>query len=238
MATNKKNKKKPAPKPSGQTMTPKQYFLAGRPRLLEIYECVVNDDYKESGMAIVLIARQHKTGNITFSSFIVDIFCLGLKDTNSAFNRTEEEYVDYKDQVFSHGPEIPISYDLAHNIVFGAIEYAKKLGFAPHKDWETAQFILQPKSSPTVEKMDLDFGKDGKPFYMSGPFDKVNSIINKLNNAVGADNYTFVAHSGGSGGFGFDDLEYMDDDEDDNDDDEENDETENDTGFTDYEEVK
>jgi hypothetical protein len=231
MATKKKNKKKPAPKPSGQTMSPKQYFLAGRPRLLEIYECVVNGDYKDSGMAIVVVARQHKTGNITFASFIVDIFCLGLKDANSAFNRTEEEYVEYKDRIFSHYPEVPISYDLAHNIIFGAIDYAKKLGFTPHKDWETAQFILQPKSSPTVEKMDLDFGKDGKPFYMSGPFDRVDSILNKLNNAVGPDNYTYVAHLGGSGGFGFDDLENMDDDDDD-------DETETETGFTAYEEVK
>jgi hypothetical protein len=244
MATKKKNKKKPAPKPSGQTMTPKQYFLAGRPRLLELYECVVNDDYKESGMAIVLIARQHKTGNITFSSFIVDIFCLGVKDTNSAFNRTEEEYVDYKDQVFSHGPEIPISYDLAHNIVFGAIEYAKKLGFSPHKDWETAQFMLESKTSPKVEKMDLDFGKDGKPFYITGPHDRVQYVIDKLDKAVGKDNYEVLLNMG-HGGFGFDDLEFLEEDEDEENEDEENedeenedDETETDTGFTDYEEVK
>jgi hypothetical protein len=236
MATKKKNKKKPAAKPSGQTMTPKQYFLAGRPRLLEIYECVVNEDYKDSGMAIVLVARQHKTGNITFSSFIVDIFCLGVKDANSAFNRTEDEYVDYKDQVYSHGPEVPISYDLAHNIIFGAIDYAKKLGFSPHKDWETAQFMLEPKASANVQKIDLDFGKDGKPFFMSGPYDKVDSILNKLRSAVGEGNFTYLA--GGPTGFGDFVPLYEDYDDDENEDDDENVETETDTGFTDYEEVK
>ena len=234
MATKKKNKKKPVAKPTGQTMTPKQYFLAGRPRLLEIYECVVNGDYKESGMAIVLIARQHKTGNITFASFIVDIFCLGVKDANAAFNRSEEDYVDYKDKVFSMNAEMPISYDLAHNIIFGALEYAKNLGFQPHKDWEHAQFMLQPKSSSTVEKMDLDFGKDGQPFYISGPHDRVTSVIEKLDKAVGKDNYKVMLNMGGNG-YGFDDMEYMDDDDDDDDD---IDDDDNETEDTDYEEVK
>jgi hypothetical protein len=234
MATNKKKKKKPAPKPSGQTMTPKQYFLAGRPRLLEIFECVVNDDYKESGMAIVLVSRVHKTGNITFASFIVDIFCLGVKDANTAFNYTEEEYVDYKDRVYTNAPEIPIGYDLAHNIIFGAIEYAKKLGFQPHKDFELAQFILEPKSSPKVEKMDLDFGKDGKPFYMSGPYDREEFILNKLDKAVGVGNYGYVSHINGEGSFDADFLKYMDKEEEDADFDNDDNETED----ADYEEVK
>lgn len=238
MANNKKNKKKPAPKPSTQTMTPKQYFLAGRPRTLEIHECLINADWQMKGLATILISRKHKTGNVTFSSFIVDIFCLGMKDANSAFNRFEEDYEDYRDKIFSNfmNDDMPISYDLAHNIIFGAIEYAKNLGFSPHKDWEFSQFMLEPKSSPTVEKIEVEFGKDGKPFFISGPYDKVDSVINKLEKAVGTGNFTFVAGMPDTNsGFSFLNSPFSnhdDEEEDDYDDDD------NETEETDYEEIK
>ena len=236
MANKKKNKRKPAQKPSTQTMSPKQYFLAGRPRTLEIHECLINADWQDKGLATILIARKHRTGNITFSSFIVDIFCLGMKDANSAFNRFEEDYEEYRDAIFGNNmnDEMPISYDLAHNIIFGAIEYAKNLGFVPHKDWEFSQFMLEPKSSPIVEKIDVEFGKDGKPFFISGPYDKVDSVIHKLEKAVGTGNFTFMSGMPNpNSGFSFLDspLSSVDDDDEEDDDD-------NETEETDYEEVK
>ena len=236
MANKKKNKKKPTPKPSTQTMSPKQYFLAGRPRTLEIHECLINADWQIKGLATILIARKHKTGNITFSSFIVDIFCLGMKDANSAFNRFEEDYDEYRDAIFGNNmnDEMHISYDLAHNIIFGAIEYAKNLGFSPHKDWELSQFMLEPKSSPKVEKIEVEFGKDGKPFFISGPYDKVDSVINKLEKAVGTDNFTFLTGmSDTNSGFSFLSSPFSS-----HDDDEEDDENETETEETDYEEIK
>ena len=213
-------------------MSPKQYFLAGRPRTLEIHECLINADWQDKGLATILIARKHKTGNITFSSFIVDIFCLGVKDANSVFNRLEEDYDEYRDAIFGNNmnDEMPISYDLAHNIILGAIEYAKNLGFVPHKDWEFSQFMLEPKSSPTVEKIEVKFGKDGKPFFISGPYDKVDSIITKLEKAVGTNNFTFLAGMPDTNsGFNFLNSQFgsYDDDVDDNE-----------TEETDFEEVK
>ena len=236
MANNKKNKKKPTPKPSTQTMSPKQYFLAGRPRALEIHECLINADWQIKGLATILIARKHKTGNITFASFIVDIFCLGLKDANSAFNRFEEDYNEYRDAIFGNNmnDEVLITYDLAHNIIFGAIEYAKNLGFSPYKDWEFSQFMLEPKSSLSVEKIAVEFGKDGKPFFISGPYDKVDSVISKLEKAVGEGNFTFMSGMPNSG-FNFLNSPFSKYDEDDE---EEDDNDENETEDTDFEEVK
>ena len=238
MANKKKNKKKPAPKPSTQTMSPKQYFLAGRPRTLEIHECLINEDWQMKGLVTILIARKHKTGNITFSSFIVDIFCLGMKDANSAFNRFEEEYEDYKGKMFNNfmNDEMPISYDLAHNIIFGAIEYAKKLGFSPHSDWEFSQYMLEAKLNPKVEKIEVEFGKDGKPFFISGPYDKVDSVINKLEKAVGKGNFTIMSGMPSSG-FDFLNSSFSSDNNDDGEE-EDDDENENETEETDYEEVK
>jgi hypothetical protein len=233
MATKKKKKAKKPQAQNAQNMSPVQYFLSGRARTLELAECLINSDWKESGISSVVVARRHKTGNITFGTFLVDTYCLGLKNAAQGFNKFEDEYEDYKQQIglsHQHGMMI-IDYDLAHSIIYGAIQYAAKLGFEPHKDWKYGQMLLQPINA--VPKMDIEFGKDGKPFYFAGPYDKAQQIIAKLTKAVGVDNFTYVAEINPTG-FGDFDLSDFDDDDDFEDDDDD----ENDTHDVDYEEVK
>ena len=235
MATKKKKKAKKPQAQNAQNMTPIQYFLSGRARTLELAECLVNDDWEESGMAMIVVARRHKTGNINFGSFVVDTYCLGVKDTSQSFNRFPEDYQEYKDSLFERGGLTieNIDYALAHNIIFGALNYAAKLGFAAQKDWKYGQMILEPINA--VAKMPLEFGKDGQPFYVSGPYDKAQQIIDKLTKAVGEGNFGTIIdmRSMGFGNeFGMSDF---DDDDDDFDDDEDDD---NDVQDVDYEEVK
>jgi hypothetical protein len=235
MATKKKKKAKKPQAQNAQNMSPVQYFLSGRARTLELAECLINSDWKESGMAMIVVARRHKTGNYTFGSFVVDTYCLGVKDTSQAFNRYPEEYQHFKDSIFERGglTIVNIDYALAHNIIFGALNYAAKLGFAAEKDWKYGQMILEPINA--VAKMPLEFGKDGKPFYVSGPYDKAQQIIDKLTKAIGEGNFETMINMGSMGfgdDFGLSDFDDEDDDFDDDDDDE------NGTQDVDYEEVK
>jgi hypothetical protein len=236
MATKKKKKAKKPQAQNAQNMSPVQYFLSGRARTLELAECLINSDWKESGISSVVVARRHKTGNITFGTFLVDTYCLGLKNAGQGFNKFEDDYEDYKEQIgLSHqNGMMIIDYDLAHNIIYGAIQYAAKLGFEPHKDWKYGQMILQ--SLNAVPKIDIEFGKDGKPVYISGPYDKVPQIVEKLKKSVGEGNFEVIINVnslGSDSGFGLNDLDFDDDDDFEDDDDEEND-----TQDVDYEEVK
>lgn len=234
MATKKKKKAKKPQAQNAQNMSPVQYFLSGRARTLELVECLINVGWEEAGIASITVTRQHKTGNLTFGTFLVDTYCLGLKDTGQAFNKFEDEYDEYKEQMSDNHEKglMIVGYDLVHNIIYGAIEYAAKLGFAPHKDWKYGQMVLQPANA--VPKMDIEFGKDGKPYYIAGPYDKAAQIIDKLTKGVGADNFTYIADVR-SLGFGDDfGLSDFDDDDEDFDDDDEDNETQD----VDYEEVK
>jgi len=53
-----------------------------------------------------------------------------------------------------NAPE-PCSIELAHEIIYGGLEYAQRLGFQPHRDF-TAQFCDQvldpPESHPAQTK--------------------------------------------------------------------------------------
>jgi hypothetical protein len=45
----------------------------------------------------------------------------------------------------------------------------------------------------------LEFGKDGKPFYVSGPYDdqrKIDRILHTLERTAGKGNYEYVIHLG------------------------------------------
>ena len=238
MVNKKKNKKKAPQKPAPQNMSPRQYIQSGRARTLEIFECLVSADWQETGISTVIVARQHKTGNITWGTYLLDTYCLGVKDTTAVFNRSEEDYQGYKNQMSSvHPVMLPIDYDMAHNLVFGAAAYAATLGFKPHKDWADSQFILLPANSPEVEKIDIEFGKDGQPLYISGPYDNVGKITAQLNAAVGEGNYTFIANMGRFSDSVFSN-DAFDDDEDDFDDDDDDIHDFDETQDIDYEEVK
>ncbi len=227
MANKKKTKKKVPAKPQ-QQLSPKNYILTGRARILPIAECWISSDWKEAGMCSIVVARRHTSGNMTFGIYLVDIFCLGLKNSNPLFNKPEYEYEDLLDKIFNthmYG-KTQIDYVLAHNIIYGAVAYAEDLGFKPEKDWALSQMILE-EDTEDVALIEVEFGKNGRPCFINGPFDNVNAVITKLNKSVGEGNYDVVMIEGDNDFYGF----YDDDDDfEDNDDD--------DTEDVDYEEVK
>lgn len=240
MANKKKNKKKTPQKAAPQNMSPRQYIQSGRARNLEIFECLVSADWQETGMSTVVVARKHKTGNITWGMYLLDTYCLGVKDTSCVFNRFEDDYEGYKEHISRiHPVMLPIDYDMAHNLVFGAVAYAATLGFKPHKDWGDSQFMLLPVNSPEVEKMDIEFGKDGKPFYIAGPYDNGGKVMAQLNKAVGEGNYVYLEGVGrGVDGSLVLNNPFGDDDDFDDDDDDDDYSDDDDTEDVDYEEVK
>ena len=222
-------KKKTAAKPQ-QQMSPKNYILTGRARKLPIKECWISPDWKDTGLCTIIVAREHSNGNVTFGVYLLDTYCLGLKNTNSIFSKPVFEYEDIRESLFSqHGDKVEIDYALAHNIIYGAVAYADDLGFKPQKDWVVSQMILE-EDTEDIELIEVEFGKDGKPFFLSGPYDNVSAITAKLDKAVGQGNYNYLMEIGGHGQESYD----FDDDFDDNDEFDDDDDVED----TEYERVK
>lgn len=216
------NKRKKAAKPAGQ-LSPQQY-LKQRATQLPKGKWYINKKWQTSGLAAICATRIMSSGNLLFGTYLVDVFCLGVKDAGFRFNLNA---LDAYDEIMERYElmdlePIEIDPDLAQNIIYGAIEYAEKLGFHPHKDFDITEYILDPADE--VPFMEVEFGKDGKPFYISGPFDNPELILRKLKLAVGDGNFETLVHLG---------TDYHDYDEDE-DYDEDYDEDEE---YTDYEEV-
>ena len=82
--------------------------------------------------------------------------------------------------------QVPL--ELGRQVVYGAIGYARELGFEPQADFERAAGYLGAWDG----ECELTFGRDGKPMYISGPHDDGERIIRKLRRALGDGNYDFV----------------------------------------------
>ena len=154
--------------------------------------CWVGAGWQESGMAVVVVARRQPNGNVVFGSYMVDCYCLGLKDTFfnadipiSQFRR------DYLPRIYREMPPVDISPALAHEIVYGGIEYAAQFGFRPHRDYRRSQLVLDPPDvhPPTGT---VEFGRDGEPFYFQGPHDNAQAILRQLDRTAGEGNYHYI----------------------------------------------
>jgi len=163
-----------------------------RARQCPIHECRINPKWQSSGLAIVAVSRRQPTGDYVFGVFLVDILCLGLKNTLYGADFSAFRYQkDIVEGSYQEDGSIVCSVELAHQIVYGGIAYARQFGFEPQRDFQLTRHILEPVDSiPPTE--DIEFGRDGKPLYVRGPHDDPQRIMRQLEKTAGSGNYDFI----------------------------------------------
>lgn len=175
-----------------------------------IVECLINAgwDQDTGGLTRIVITRQQPDGLYVFASFIVDMLLLGVKDAHSVANVTTSQIREMLTFVYPDTSTEPCDVALAHQIIYQSIDYAAQYDMKPNKDFKRARNVLDERGT-YPETHSLTFGKDGKPLFISGPFDNVDLILKKLERTAGPGNYDYIASVGSP----FDDL--LDDDIDD-----------------------
>jgi len=181
-------KKKARGLPIKQAYLSPEKYITTQARSLPVAECWVSEGWQNAGICNIIVARRHKSGNITAGIYLVDLYCLGLKDASYQFNLSPDDY-DYLKE--SCGDVEACEYVLAHNIIYGAIEFAEDFGFHPHNDFAVAKYILE-EDDENVELIDIEFGFEGQPFYVQGPndtFAKIAQINTTLLRTAGEGNF-------------------------------------------------
>jgi hypothetical protein len=136
------------------------------------------------GMVSVLVARKHGWNKLSVCGYLVDVYCLGVKNTIEPKIMSEIElrrFLPVYYTVYRYGwREAPL--DLVRNLVFGAVDYARGLGFEPAADFAKTAGHLGAWDGGSA----VTFGKDGKPFYFAGPNDNANRVVRTLERTVGS----------------------------------------------------
>jgi hypothetical protein len=179
-----------------QILSPENY-IRQKSRNLSIGKCYITEGWQEDKMAQIIIVREHVTGNVTVCFYLVDLGCLGVKDTmfkfNIPFNEIEEHLKYQKDE---GAVLLEIPYELAHNIMYASVAYAEEYGFKPHKDFTSITRHFLEEDTDDIPLIDIECGgKDGKPLYVNTGIDspvRVKQIISQLEKTAGQGNYHFI----------------------------------------------
>lgn len=157
-----KNKKKKNSGGNGVHALSDEQFVRQRARLLPIGDCYMSEGTEESGIASIAVIRNHPQGKVTGAMFLVDFFCLGVKDA-VVFVREDLEDLRERFCFFDErNDEVKkISYEEAHNRIYGAIAFAEEAGIKPCKEFNLAKYILE-EDTDDIPLIEYEFGKDGK----------------------------------------------------------------------------
>lgn len=164
-----------------------------------IHGCWIMEDWQDTGITPVVIARLQDNNRIMFGVYMVDYYCLGIKNAYTRADYSRNRFERELPKLCVDAP-VTCSVELAHELIYGAIEYAEKLGFEPHPDFykQKADLILDPVDFHPCEN-NISFGKDGKPLYISGTYDselKSRSVISTLMRTCGPGNFDYLVNLG------------------------------------------
>lgn len=161
-----------------------------------IHECLVPRSLYELGLGNVLVARELPSGLIAMVSFLLDVYCLGVKDVAYGVSGLSE----YRERTcfMAGGSFETLSPATARALVEGAVAYARQFDLPSHADYEVACRIFAGVDSSAADRV-FSYGKDGKPLYVAGPRDtlvKSKRVIAALERVCGLGGFDYLVAVG------------------------------------------
>jgi len=124
----------------------------------------------DAGIGYVVVSRFKSDGQVESGVFLLDVYCLGVK--NAFFSRLNQSEYESRlvQRVFANGGSQPLTPACGRKLVQDAVAYAQNLGFAPHPDYKTACRVFGGISAAECNEV-FTFGKDDRPCFIQGPND-------------------------------------------------------------------
>ena len=143
------------------------------------------------GLSQVMVTRMDGA-HCLVTTFLIDAWCLGVKDVMGPRKVKNTDYPLMRERAYATTMDDSyrtISLEQAQSVIYGAVDYAQRLGIDPHEDFARAKNSLGPR----LENLSRhEFGKNGKPYYFAGPYDNPEKIIAKLRESVGEGNFKYT----------------------------------------------
>jgi hypothetical protein len=144
------------------------------------------------------VSRFKADGRVEVGFFLLDVFCLGVKDADFCqFHSIADYQEDFVDRLFPDGNSLRMTPEAARKLIKDAISYARGLGFSPSADYKKASRVFGGTTTADCAEQFV-FGKDGKPLYIQGPSDspaRVERILHALEARCGEGGHHYIVAS-------------------------------------------
>jgi hypothetical protein len=159
-----------------------------------IQHCFLSESLFEIGIGTLVLARGVTRNHLEFSSFLLDTFCLGIKDV--MFESVDGEvFEDYMEMTEAESPMVDVDPAYARKLLRNLAAWSKSIGFAPHRDFAAVERMFGDVSADASEAV-FRFGQDGRPVYIPGPTDTgplIQRRIAQLRKILGDDGFETAA---------------------------------------------
>lgn len=158
-----------------------------------IHESLVPANLFEQGIGNLVFSRSLPDGRMALAVFLLDVFCLGVKNAFFAIV-ARDEYAKRLSSWSAAENLQPMHPACFRKLVEGGVAYARELGFSPHVDYVVARRIfgdVEATACPTH----FEYGHAGKPLYISGPHEtatQVQTIVEQLQRHLGTGNFEYL----------------------------------------------
>jgi hypothetical protein len=143
-----------------------------------IQHCFLTESVFDVGMGTLVLARGATPHHVALSSFLIDTFCLGIKDV--MFESVESEVFEiYMDAMDAGSPIVSVDPSYARKLLRDLAAWSLSIGFAPHRDFAAVERLFGDVSADASDAV-FRFGRDGKPFYIPGPDDTAHLIQRRI----------------------------------------------------------
>jgi hypothetical protein len=174
----------------GTVATPSLAQRVHRAAAAPIHACLVQQDLFENGIGILLLARHTPSGEFALGFFLLDVFCLGIKDASfQSLNLSDLEF--FIESIEATDPLVPIEPSHARKLLREAAAYAQSIGFSPHRDFVAVEPLFGEVNAEACEAT-FHFGVNGKPHYVPGPTESWPTIrrrVEQLRQRLGDDGF-------------------------------------------------
>lgn len=160
----------------------------------EIITCLLNRrDLLELGIANASCAVRLKTGEIGVVVYLIDRWCLGVKDVVGRI-MPAEFYADWVDNLREKTGAKSIAPAALRRLLDDAVAFARSCGQPPHPAYARYQAVLA-RIDPSQAKERFEMGDNGKPHFFAGPNDdeaRCYQIYSRLRDACGEGNFHYT----------------------------------------------
>lgn len=149
--------------------------------------------YQPAGISTVLFGRQRSDGQIVLAIYLIDLGCLGVKESYVRVV-SKSELAQVQAKVSKNQSIVTVQPSTAYSLIEQAVEYARGLGFEPRGDYAKMLPIFgDVDANACTEKFPFG-GEDGKPIYVRGPNEtlkQADQIRNTLASRLGEGNFDY-----------------------------------------------
>lgn len=163
--------------------------MAGAP----IHSCLVSERLFEIGQGYLALARKAADGRMAVALFLLDTFCVGVKDVILRVDEASE-VERFLEAAGATQVMAAIEPARARKLLRDLVAWSRALGLAPHIDYAAAEPMFGDVSGDASDES-FSFGRDGKPFLLPGPTDtpaRTRKRIEALRRSVGDGGFDYV----------------------------------------------